>query len=209
DDGTLLGTTNDFSTNQAGNYTLTVTDLSIIGCSSDPVAFTVGEIFPPISITYTTKDWFSDRQTVIINATPTRGDGSNFLYSIDGGIPQISNTFRSILSGTHEISISDANGCGSTIPIVIQLINSPKYFTPNGDGFNDTWNVTDMTNLGNYKLYIYDRYGKLLKQLTPNGVGWDGTFNGNPMPADDYWFYIKYTEDGIPKEFKSHFSIKR
>jgi gliding motility-associated-like protein len=209
DDGTLLGTTNDFSTNQAGNYTLTVTDLSIIGCSSDPVAFTVGEIFPPISITYTTKDWFSDRQTVIINATPTRGDGSNFLYSIDGGIPQISNTFRSILSGTHEISISDANGCGSTIPIVIQLINSPKYFTPNGDGFNDTWNVTDMTNLGNYKLYIYDRYGKLLKQLTPNGIGWDGTFNGNPMPADDYWFYIKYTEDGIPKEFKSHFSIKR
>jgi hypothetical protein len=83
---------------------------------------------------------FSDRQTVIINATPTTGDGSNF-HSIDGGIPQTSNIFTAILSGSHEISISDANGCGSTIPIVIQLINSPKYFTPNGDGFNDTWNV--------------------------------------------------------------------
>jgi gliding motility-associated-like protein len=65
-----------------------------------------------------------------------------------------------------------------------------------------------MPNPGNSKLYIYDRYGKLVKQLTPNGKGWDGTFNGNPLPADDYWFSIKYTEDGIPKEFKSHFSIK-
>jgi gliding motility-associated-like protein len=52
--------------------------------------------------------------------------------------------------------------------------------------FNDTWNVTAMPNPGNSKLYI-DRYGKLVKQLTPNGKGWDGTFNGNPLPADDYF----------------------
>jgi hypothetical protein len=45
-DGTLLSTANDFSTDQAGNYTLTVTDLSIF-CSSDPVAFTVEEISLP------------------------------------------------------------------------------------------------------------------------------------------------------------------
>jgi hypothetical protein len=60
--------------------------------------------YPPISVTYTTEDWFSDRQTVIINATPTTGDGSNFLYR---GIPQTSNIFTAILSGSHEISISD------------------------------------------------------------------------------------------------------
>jgi hypothetical protein len=63
------------------------------------------------------------------------------------------------------MSISDAYGCGSTIPIIIQLINSPKYFTPNGDSFNDTWNITDMPNQDDPKLYVFDRYGKLLKQL--------------------------------------------
>jgi gliding motility-associated-like protein len=42
--------------------------------------------------------------------------------------------------------------------------------------------------------YVFDRYGKLLKQLYPNGPGWDGTYNGQPMPADDYWFYISYLE---------------
>jgi hypothetical protein len=66
----------------------------------------------------------------------------DFLYSIDGGIPQTNNIFTAILSGSHEISISDANGCGSTIPFVIQLI--VPNILPNGDGFNDTWNVTAM-----------------------------------------------------------------
>jgi gliding motility-associated-like protein len=57
-----------------------------------------------------------------------------------------------------------------------------------------------MPNPGNSKLYIYDRYGKLVKQLTLTEKV--GTAQ-NPPPADDYWFSIKYTEDGIPKEFKS------
>jgi gliding motility-associated-like protein len=104
------------------------------------------------------------------------------------------------------MSISDAYGCGSTIPIIIQLINSPKYFTPK-DSFNDTWNITDMPNQDDSKLYVFDRYGKLLKQLYPNGPGWDGTYNGQPMPADDYWFYI-ILRKGILKEYRSHFSLK-
>jgi gliding motility-associated-like protein len=66
-----------------------------------------------------------------------------------------------------------------------------------------------MPNQDNPKLFIYDRYGKLLKQLSPNGAGWDGTFNGYPLPADDYWFSITYTENNISKLYKSHFSLKR
>lgn len=209
EEGTLVGVANDFSTNIPGNYTLTVTDLSIIGCSSDPAPFTVLEIFPPLSITYTTEGWFSDNQTIIVNAVPTAGDTSNFLYSIDGNSPQVSNTFTNVSSGIHEISVTDINGCGSTSPITFQLINAPKFFTPNGDGFNDTWNVTELPNQDNLKLYIYDRYGKLLKQLFPQGAGWDGTFNGHPLPADDYWFYISYVESGVAKEHRFHFSLKR
>ncbi len=112
-------------------------------------------------------------------------------------------------SGTHEISVSDANGCGSTIPISFKLINSPKFFTPNGDGYNDTWNITDMPNQDNAKLLLFDRYGKLLKELFSNGPGWDGTLNGYPLPADDYWFSISYVESGVTKEYRSHFSLKR
>ena len=58
-------------------------------------------------------------------------------------------------------------------------------------------------------IYIYDRYGKLLKQISINGEGWDGTYNGNDLISDDYWFKIIYVENGIEKQFKAHFSLKR
>ena len=209
EDGTQVGTSPDFSTDIPGNYTLTVTDLSIFSCPSDPVPFTVIESSPPLSVTYTTEGWFTDNQKIIITAIPSLGDGTNFLYSLDGNSPQTSNIFTNVSSGTHEISVSDANGCGSTIPIVFKLINGPKFFTPNGDGFNDTWNISEMPEQDNLKLLIFDRYGKLLKQLFPNDPGWDGTFNGYPLPADDYWFSISYIESGNIKEFRSHFSLKR
>ncbi|WP_426092238.1 choice-of-anchor L domain-containing protein [Flavobacterium sp. DSR3-2] len=209
EDGTLVGTEENFSTSEPGNYTLTVTNLSIFGCTSDIAPFTVIESSIPASVTFTTSGWFTDNQTITVNAVPFVGDGSNFLYSLDGGSPQISNVFNNVSSGLHEISVSDAN-CGTfTSPISVKLINSPKFFTPNGDGFNDTWNITGIPNSENLKLYIFDRYGKLLKELFPNGSGWDGTFNGHALPADDYWFSISYTEDTITKEYKSHFSLKR
>jgi gliding motility-associated-like protein len=209
EDGTLVSTAENFSTNEPGNYTLTVTNLAIFGCTSDIVPFTIIESSKPASVTYTTSGWFTDNQTITVNAVPFIGDGSNFLYSIDGGSFQISNVFSNVSPGPHEITVSDAN-CGTfTIPVTIKLISSPKFFTPNGDGFNDTWNITGIPNSENLKLYVFDRYGKLLKQLFPNGSGWDGTFNGYPLPADDYWFTITYTEDNIAKEYKSHFSLKR
>ncbi|MGV7107808.1 T9SS type B sorting domain-containing protein, partial [Flavobacterium sp. U410] len=59
------------------------------------------------------------------------------------------------------------------------------------------------------KLYIFDRYGKLVKQISPNGNGWDGTYNGRQLPSTDYWFSLQYEENGVAKEFRAHFSLKR
>jgi gliding motility-associated-like protein len=62
----------------------------------------------------------------------------------------------------------------------IAILGAPKFFTPNGDGFND-WNIK-----GKYRpnsmstIFIFDRYGKLLKQISPT-VCWNGTFNGYPF----------------------------
>jgi gliding motility-associated-like protein len=89
------------------------------------------------------------------------------------------------------------------------LINSPKFFTPNGDGFNETWNIIGLPVQNKSVIYIFDRYGKLLKELDPNGPGWDGTYNGYPLPSDDYWFSIAYTENNVAREYRSHFSLKR
>ncbi|MFN3640655.1 MAG: T9SS type B sorting domain-containing protein, partial [Flavobacterium sp.] len=88
--------------------------------------------------------------------------------------------------------------------------NYPNFFTPNADGYNDTWNIIGMEDpVYNAKIYIFDRYGKLLKQISPRGLGWDGTYNGQSMPSTDYWFTVTYEENGTPKEFRAHFSLKR
>lgn len=85
----------------------------------------------------------------------------------------------------------------------------PRFFTPNGDGHNDYWNITEFDPLNEAKIYIYDRYGKFLYLIQPNETGWDGTYSGTPLPADDYWFKAIYKENDKTAEFKSHFSLKR
>ncbi|NRB60748.1 MAG: T9SS type B sorting domain-containing protein, partial [Winogradskyella sp.] len=74
-----------------------------------------------------------------------------------------------------------------------------------------TWNIYGGGLLSTAKIYIFDRYGKLLKQISPLGAGWDGTYNGNLMPTSDYWFTIEYVDpvSNQQKEFKAHFTLKR
>ena len=88
-----------------------------------------------------------------------------------------------------------------------------NFFTPNGDGYNDRWNVVGINptsnQLYNAQVYIFDRYGKLIKQISPTSDGWDGTFNNEDLPSTDYWFKVEYTEKNTQKVFKGHFSLKR
>ncbi|RZJ64615.1 MAG: T9SS type B sorting domain-containing protein, partial [Flavobacterium sp.] len=104
------------------------------------------------------------------------------------------------------------NSCGSITIIDVRTVDYPKFFTPNGDGYHDTWNITGMGDEDTAtSVSIFDRFGKLVKQISTSNEsdGWDGTMNGSQLPADDYWFTIEYSEDGVTKEFKSHFSLKR
>lgn len=72
----------------------------------------------------------------------------------------------------------------------ILVIHYPKYFTPNGDGIHDTWKIIGLEAKHNAKIYIFDRYGKLMKQIDPLGEGWNGKYNGEDIPSTDYWFTL-------------------
>jgi gliding motility-associated-like protein len=109
--------------------------------------------------------------------------------------------------GFHNVYVRDEKGCG-TREQLISVLGVPQFFTPNGDGYNDYWNMkgANATRYSKIVITIYDRSGKLIKQITPSEVGWDGTYNSEKLPSDDYWYSIVLENGTI---YKGHFSLKR
>ncbi|MFV0570934.1 MAG: T9SS type B sorting domain-containing protein [Xanthomarina gelatinilytica] len=198
-------TTETIQINQIGDYTVKATNIH--GCTmSKTVTVEPSNIatFEEIIIIDVTEH---NTVTVIVSG---EGDYEYALNNQDGlyATFQSSNTFTNVHGGIYKITVRDIkNNCG-IVTQVISVIDFPEFFTPNGDGHNDTWNVKGVSNVfqPNTMIRIFDRYGKLVKQIDPLGKGWDGTFNGEPLPTSDYWFSATL-QDG--REFKSHFTLKR
>ncbi|MDA9310353.1 T9SS type B sorting domain-containing protein, partial [Flavobacteriaceae bacterium] len=171
-----------------GVYQVTITQLSS-GCQA-VVSTTVTVSQAPVEWSFNLINGaFADNHSVEILA---QGLGE-YVYSIDGGPFQESNVFSNVAPGVHTITIKDANGCGQ-VSFDIGVVDYPNYFTPNNDGYHDTWNIIGIAEFDpGANIYIFDRYGKLLKQISPLTPGWDGTYNGNALPSSDYWFRVEYT----------------
>ncbi|GEC79234.1 T9SS type B sorting domain-containing protein [Flavobacterium aquatile] len=183
----------------AGTYSVTVTKNygSIICSSTKTFAVVESEIANITSID--TQDW-TDSENIIIVSTAIN---DNYLYSLDGINYQSSNTFSGLTSGFYTVYVKDE--CGIIDEDVV-LLNYPKFFTPNDDGTNDYWRIKFSQYEPNLTVTIFDRYGKIMKVLNPNSIGWDGTYNSTKMISDDYWFVVK-REDG--REHRAHFTLKR
>lgn len=194
------------------NYTLTVTTPGVysvavrnsFGCVKNRVITVIGSEIASIQNINV-----QDLQDINSIAVSVNGSG-DYEYALDdeSGPYRDTGFFTNVQIGFHTLYVRDKNGCGIIGPIVVPVLGIPKYFTPNGDGFHDFWNVKGVSALYNYRstIYIFDRYGKLLKQLSTTEIGWDGTYNGRQMPADDYWYSIEF-EDG--RSAKGHFTLKR
>ena len=196
-------------------YTVTATSLTsagMLGCTSDItklIPFTVYRSGPAANLTYTVTNAFEENQII----TVTNDGYGVYEYSLDDGPRQTSNVFTNVSVGEHTVYVWDVRNpdysCNVALIEGVQTIDYPHYFTPNGDGYHDYWNIRGLSYQKSAKIYIFDRYGKLIKQISSEGQGWDGTYNGKLMPADDYWFTVEYLEQTTAKEFKAHFSLQR
>lgn len=145
---------------------------------------------------------FSNNNTIMAIVS---GEG-NYEFSLDDENYQDASFFENIEPGFYTVFARDKNGCGISEKEIV-VLGFPKFFTPNGDGFNDTWQLIGAgTDMVDGFISVYDRFGKLLKQLDANGKGWDGNFVGQMLPASDYWFIVSL-EGG--REVKGHFALKR
>ena len=136
------------------------------------------------------------------------GDYEFSLGSKDGPY-QDSNIFDNVSLGDNTtIYVRDRNGCGIVSTSFGQQIGFPKFFTPNGDSFNDFWQVRGVMVDGETvtQLQIFDRFGDLLIQFDPFTLGWDGTLNGRELPSGGYWYRALTQSDFV---FTGHFALKR
>lgn len=187
--------------NESGVYTVIVIDPN--GCSATrDITVTASNIATIDNIII--EDGSSNNTVTIIAS----GNGL-YQYALDDmdGFFQESNVFTNVLPGFHTVYVSDSNGCGIAEQL-ISVIGFPRYFTPNGDPYHETWQVFGVNEQfhPDIDIKIFNRYGKLLAQQNYLSGGWDGTLKGKPLPSDDYW-YVATLKDG--RMFKGHFTLVR
>lgn len=212
ENGNIIGAAPQIMTDVSGAIIVTAT--SSEGCVSDPVVFNLVESsIADIDLDDITITDFSDYNIIDIDNTNNNlgiGDYEFALNDMDGPY-QTEPRFSNVPAGEYTLYVRDQNGCGIT-SINVFVMGFPKFFTPNNDGINDTWNLKGWNQqfTSQSRIYIHDRYGKLLKQITPNAIGWDGTFNGQNLPADDFWFVADLVDfEGNKRLLKGHFSLVR
>ena len=193
---------------EEGNYAVTVTDITtstITRCSRTENTLVLESEIPIITAEVISEAFASNH---IIEATAA--NTGNFEFNLDNGPWQDDGIFENVNFGSHTIFARDINGCG-VVSTTVLVMDYPRFFTPNNDGNNDVWNISGISTQPSAKIYIFDRYGKLIKQLSPTDRGWNGTYQGNNMPTDDYWFTVEYVEPltGETKQQSAHFTLKR
>ncbi|CAM1341343.1 T9SS type B sorting domain-containing protein [Tenacibaculum aestuarii] len=133
-------------------------------------------------------------------------------YSVDGGDFGPDNEFTILQTKDYTITVRDARGCEVTLTVRGEYISIfvPNLFTPDGDGINDYWYPREVEDYHDIKVFIYDRYARQIINFKGVVEGWDGNYDGKPLPSGDYWYTIYFKElSGQEKKIMGHFTLYR
>jgi len=210
-DNLLVGTGENYSAIKAGTYTVETVKLTAdVGadCNYNPTQVIVKESIPKAEVYFLTNP-FTSPTNIRVDITE-KGFG-NYDYRLNNGSYQTSNLFHGLDFGEHTVYVRDLSGiCTSEIAIQINVINYPYFFTPNGDGTNDYWNIPDLSNHPEAIISIFNRYGKVVAKIEPTSIGWNGILlDGTRAPSTDYWFKVEFIFQGKSTVFASNFSLIR
>ena len=204
--GVLGGWSPAMNNMETTNYTFTP-DASEICAEITTLEIVVNEIINinlDLSIVVNKLDYNQSVEVYVANAF------GFYEYKLDGGLWQDSNLFENLIVGKYSIAVRKKSGCSNESTILFLLIDYPRFFTPNGDGINDTWNLEGLESQPEAVITIFDRYGKILSIFRADELGWNGIWNGKRMPSNTYWFKVSYFEiEDRPKTVRSNFSLLR
>ena len=177
---------------EVGIYSVQITD--VIGCITSKIITVNMYDQPEIN------SIVSQGNSIIVNTT----SNGYYEYSLDGNVYQPSNIFQSVEGGYYTIYVRNLYDCPIVISMHLHFI-IPKFMTPNGDSYHDTFELRGIEFFQTSEVYVFDRFGKLLKSSKNNPFSWDGTFNNQLLPSSNYWYLIRI--EG--QEYRGYFTLKR
>ena len=204
--GDIISIDSEFSITNAGSYSLSVYKTENGLECSETKQFTVSDSGTP---------FFKEIETQNGEISISVEGESTYEFSLDNSVftgNGKTQSFYNVSPGIYTVYVRDLNGCEGSIEKEVSLIGFPKFFTPNGDGYNDVWKIYGVTkDFYSYaSISIFDRYGKNLfnMNLTSNPEGWDGTYNGAKLYSTEYWYSADLIDlEGNHTNKKGHFSM--
>ena len=186
----------------ANNQTVYLRIFSLLQSCFEVVELTIGFSLPPEILEIQINDLAENNSITVLPQS------DNYLYSLNGFTYQESNYFDNLSEGQYWVYVKDKEQACEPVKDTVFLLAYPKFFTPNGDGINEKWRIKFSTFQELLNVEIYDRYGKLIAFFDKDSMGWDGTHQGKPLPATDYWFKVIRMKD---REviYRGHFSLVR
>lgn len=136
------------------------------------------------------------------------GDGIYTYYLED--TPISSNSHFINQDGNYLMRVLDSKGCEASLEVPLEYIDIeiPNFFTPDGDGYKDTWIIKNSAGFPDMYVRLYDRYGRTIKEFIGQGE-WDGSYNKTDLPTGDYWYVIKLNGPNDKREFIGNITVYR
>jgi gliding motility-associated-like protein len=112
-------------------------------------------------------------------------------------------TYLVTVPGTYWVTATDQNGCTTSDTVVVKFgacftAKIPNTFTPNGDGINDTWNISALQYFPQCSVLIYNRWGLQVYQSTGYAKPWEGKQSGKNLPIGVYYYVIDLKNNTKP-----------
>lgn len=97
---------------------------------------------------------------------------------------------------TYTLRITTAQGCTGTDDVLLTVIpycvKPMEAFSPNGDGINDLWLITNGNCLTKAKAQVFNRYGSKVFESEDYKNNWNGTYKGKPLPDGTYYYIVSF-----------------
>ena len=224
--GNEISTEDNLNVTTGGNYTVTATTTDGTNCSrTETIVITESNpaILVPSFITIIDEGnniGSEDNLSIVIDVINNDLGPGDYQFALRNEDQNTTTSyqdeplFENLEGAIYTIIVNDKNGCAPDATLQVSVLQFPKFFTPNGDGRNDTYIVkgANKTFYPNSSINIFNRYGKLVAQIPIDGQGWDGTYNGKKLSSDDYWYNITLTPADNTKQIinkKGNFSLLR